>query len=673
MAFKKNIQPNSKRALCLLIAVLAAVLCLLSVPYTYARFFSTESANMSLDIAKWAVALKQNSQPLAQTFDVKFTATENEHVAPNKFAPSSELSAELVLDLTGTEVSVDYRITADTSVFGERIASGDISLSVMENNSPATLGKETYLPLATLQETPTRTFKFVLTWAEDGEQSATDKDFAKEHASVTVPVSIRVRQHIDGTDLMDDRKVSSSLSYAETTQYKTRTTLLVGDPYDKQDILSDNPERGFYSTSLLKLTENGTDPAYVPVEKSSTSKLLQLKVDLSAFSGSMNGTGEDKALTSAAINELDALLGKIKENDNTVILRFYYDDFASGEDDPKVKDVEKVEPQQDMLLKHIQSLGETFKKYKTTIDVIQVGFYGLWGECYYKTDATTKGEEFYPATVNALLDATEGTEITIAVRTPQYYEWYKAKGVHADDARVGIFNDAYGASENDMGTYTDRTEETDWLGIQSAHNFYGGEALPEKGALGIYNTPSYFVTEAYKLHTSYLNWEWDQALHKLWKDAPYTGSYAAYDTNALAYIESHLGYRFVVKDVKTYATAVPGESLPIDITILNTGFGNLVKSKQCDIVLVAADGTATEFENVAIDAKKFTSGAQITQSINVALPLTLTQGKYKIYLRMSSGEKLGSSKYYSAVRFANDNMWNETLQANYIAQVEITA
>lgn len=110
---------------------------------------------MSLDIAKWAVALKSGDDTLTQSFDVEFTATGNAHVAPNKFAPSSELSAELVLDLSGTEVSVDYNITADMRAFESR----DVSLSVTESDTAVTLGKETYIPLASVQATPLRTFK----------------------------------------------------------------------------------------------------------------------------------------------------------------------------------------------------------------------------------------------------------------------------------------------------------------------------------------------------------------------------------------------------------------------------------------------------------------------------------------------------------------------------------
>ncbi len=668
MSTKKRKQTNSKRAICIILSVLFIFFGTFFVDGIYARFVSTDSSGKTVNVAKWAVDLKDGDTSLSQSFRLDLTAKSNPHIASGKFAPSSEMSASLVLDLTGTEVAVDYNVTADTRVLGGKLYSGDITFAVYDDDSPIDQGKEIYVPLTDLGA---HTLKFVLSWNADGDSSS-DVDFALNNASVSLPVSIRVKQHIDGGGV-DDRKTSSAISYVGTTESKERTTKPTGYTFDEQDILSDNPESGFYSTRFLKLTESGTDAARAAaVVKSDTSSMLYLKVDLSAFSGNMNGSG-DLELSSAAITAFADTLESIKQNDNTVILRFVYDDSATGE----IAGKSKIEPAQTMLLRHISQLSGTFKAYATTINVIQVGFYGLWGECYYNTDAVENGAAYYPETVNALLEATGGTEITIAVRTPQYYNWYKAKGAHADDWRVGIFNDAYGANATDMGTYTDRAKDTEWLASQSERTYYGGEAIPDPdpsatNGVGAYNNPEYFIKEAYKLHTSYLNWEWNQAIHAQWAATKYTGKDTAYNDTALAYIESHLGYRFVVNDVKTYNTVKSGEKLPIDISIENTGFANLIKSKRCDIVITDSTGAAVHtFEDVAVDGRNFISQATVTQSVSVDLPQSLKTGRYGVYLRMSSGETLDNGRYYSAVRFANEDMWNDGLQANYIAAFEI--
>lgn len=154
--------------------------------------------------------------------------------------------------------------------------------------------------------------------AADGD-SKSDVELAFNNRSISLPISVTVRQHTD------ERRVVSNISYYETTESKLRTKKPANYVFDRQDILSDNPESGFYSTSKIKLSESGRYETFnerTPVTKSETSKLLYVKVDLSDFSGNMNGGKGDKELTAAAIAALDELLGQIKQNDNTVILRF---------------------------------------------------------------------------------------------------------------------------------------------------------------------------------------------------------------------------------------------------------------------------------------------------------------------------------------------------------------
>lgn len=679
MSFDKESQSNCKRLICLLCALLLFFFGVFFVTDAYARYISSYSANKRAETAKWSVALKKGSDTLSQSFDAVFTAVgENPHIGPDKFAPSSSMQATFVLDLAGTEVAVDYEIRVDAGVLRHKIQSGDITLDVYDNDgaTPVTLGKETCIPLpegkAFTSENGIHTFKFVLSWIKDGDDFS-DVGLALNNASLSLPVSIKLRQHTEGGG---DRMVSSDISFFETVESKKRNVLLGDYPsFDRQDILADNSERGFYSTSQLVLTKDGRDESVLTATSSNVSKLLNLKVDLSAFSGAMNGTG-DEELTQAALTALENILEQIKQNDNTVILRFVYDNFASGLTDPKVDGKTKLEPAQDMLLKHISALGSTFKRYASTINVIQAGFYGLWGECYYMTDADENGATYYPATVDALLTATAGTEINIAVRTVKYYSWAENGTTLGADAfgRVGIFNDAYGVDETDMGTYGDRNTDTNWLKGKSANTYYGGEALPDQDNLGFgtYNAPEYFVNEAYKLHTSYLNWEWDQRLHTAWAKTGFMGKDRAYDNSALAYIESRLGYRFVVEDVKTYKTVQSGETLPIEITVRNVGFANLVKSKRCDIVIWnnSKGYLETEFPGVPIDARDFISQTSVTSLISVNLP-ALEKGSYSVYLRVSSGETLTGGFYYSAVRFANDDMWNSRLKANRIAEFEV--
>lgn len=557
------------------------------------------------------------------------------------------------------------------------------------NNQMIDFGKDIYIPLVNqdkfTSENGIFTFDFYLTWENNSDDNnSSDTNIALNFEDLTLPVYVKVKQHVENSNYAKEiRKKTSNISYAETTETKQRLEQGMNYTFDEQDILCNNPEKGFYSTSSLKLNENGMANSYVTTD-SVTSKLLYLAIDLSPFSKTTNGVA-DKELTTSALEALDETLYQIKQNNNTAILRFVYDNAA-----PEIiESIEKYEPEQPMLLRHIEQLGPILTKYASTINVIQIGFYGIWGETAYNTDVNSH-PEYYKQTTQALLNATAGTDITIALRAPKYYTYYRDITLEniLDDIttsdeeayRVGIFNDGYGGSNSDLGTYANREKETSWLQSQASHTFYGGEAVVDvsynasnpSSAIGPYNTAMYFIQEAFKVHTSYINWEWNQNLHKQWAKQTYTGDDPYYyGKSALTYIENHLGYRFVVKEVRTYEKAESKENLPIDITIENVGFANLIKKKRADIVLTDnSENIIKTYNNVNINAKDFLSQTTIKKSINIELP-ELTSGEYKIYLRLSNGEVLNNGKYYGAVQFANDNMYDSTLEANYIAEFTV--
>lgn len=169
-------------------------------------------------------------------------------------------------------------------------------------NQPIEFGKDVYVPLENqgkfTAENGTLTFLFNLTWNNDSDNhNAADTSIALNYDALTLPVSVKIKQHGEGSyETEESRKVTSNISYVETTETKKRETQALNYKFDRQDILSDNPEKGFYSTSTIGLNEKGLvlpTGYYSAVTKSKTNHLLYLKVDLSAFSGSMT----EKAMT----------------------------------------------------------------------------------------------------------------------------------------------------------------------------------------------------------------------------------------------------------------------------------------------------------------------------------------------------------------------------------------
>ena len=226
--------------------------------------------------------------------------------------------------------------------------------------------------------------------------------------------------------------------------------------YEETTEVINNPERGFYHTNFLKLKESNNQAV-----SDSSNQLIYLDVDISDFSYAINKSA-DKELTQDAINALDNSLKNEKNNNNSIILRFVYDQNADGiKSDEGILDGEKrrVEPSLEMIKRHIVQLKDIFYKYQTTIYTLQMGFFGAYGELHSTSMCTT---ENFNEIINCLLENTPET-ITISVRTPsQYANWANVDITKINENitikgensyRVGIFNDGYLGSSSDLGTF----------------------------------------------------------------------------------------------------------------------------------------------------------------------------------------------------------------------------
>ena len=98
---------------------------------------------------------------------------------------------------------------------------------------------------------------------------------------------------------------------------------------DSVDII-DNPDQGFYRPIGVALS-----PSEVKYNKNivtAATRLYHLRIDISAFSGAVNGTG-DIDITDNALDGLDGLLSYLRESQKNAIVRFAYDKNYSGNKD----------------------------------------------------------------------------------------------------------------------------------------------------------------------------------------------------------------------------------------------------------------------------------------------------------------------------------------------------
>ena len=202
---KNERRTRTKRAIFVVIALLLVVYLISS---TYARYSTVGEANGKVDIAKWAVKMTADDGTVLSTTETKnitFTVQSNTEVVPGKIAPAVTAKAEIELDLTGTEVSVDFTPTIGDYT-PETLPSADkITLtSAVEGTKDNKVGSSNYIPLvdnkAFTKDNGKKKVTLTLTWTNDNENNADDTAtgmLADGSRTITIPVTLTVQQHIN--------------------------------------------------------------------------------------------------------------------------------------------------------------------------------------------------------------------------------------------------------------------------------------------------------------------------------------------------------------------------------------------------------------------------------------------------------------------------------------------
>lgn len=201
---KNERKTRTKRAIFVVIALLLVAYLISS---TYAKYSTVGNANGKVDIAKWAVVMTADDGTTlnSTTQDITFTVQSNTEVVPGKIAPAVTAKAEIELDLTGTEVSVDFTPTIGSYTPSTLPSADKIKLtSKVEGTKDNKVGSSNYIPLvdnkAFTAENGKKKVTLTLTWTNDDENNVDDTAtgmLADESRTITIPVTLTVQQHIN--------------------------------------------------------------------------------------------------------------------------------------------------------------------------------------------------------------------------------------------------------------------------------------------------------------------------------------------------------------------------------------------------------------------------------------------------------------------------------------------
>ncbi|MEE3399893.1 MAG: DUF4832 domain-containing protein [Eubacterium sp.] len=469
--------------------------------------------------------------------------------------------------------------------------------------------------------------------------------------------------------------------------------------YDESLNETPNPYRGFYKSEVLSYHRGQNNSAADMSEYRNS--LVHLRIDISDFTNhdGRDGFKDDIEINSSTTNMLSALDGtlqSLRENNGTAVVRIAYDKDYAGRIKDNPNDSTKMrtvwEPRSiNKALQHQQAIGEIFAKYPDVIASVECGVFGPWGEMHstdFRTEANVK------KVVGKWLEVLPDS-IPISVRQPEFYSWWSGVPIDEIDSdvttpeqaayRVGVYNDGYLGSYDDRGTFRDREREVAWLSNQAKHTLYGGEiVLFEEDVnhpTNVQPTGLYMEQEAFKTHTSYLNVGWNDEIIAKMKKTKFKGNNSLYNNGSLTefnYVQNHLGYRYVVRNVSLTRETSKYENFALEAGIENVGFANLVKEKKAYLILKSTDGNFEKTYDLGaldpslgesasnVDPRNWDSTATTSVKVNVDIPDDFAEGKYEVYIKLVTDTSNGVYHSYP-IRFSNSsNIYDENLEANYL-------
>ncbi len=378
---------------------------------------------------------------------------------------------------------------------------------------------------------------------------------------------------------------------------------------------------------------------------------------------------------------------------------------------------------------HLWQLGNVFGEFEDCIMAVKGGFFGPWGEMHSSSYARTA--EGYHWLLEALLGYVPASR-SILVHAGGVMAWHNvehgtdysftnlmpapARGTPAQ--RFGMFNDSYsagssGESYNDNGSLSegyqfigtgdqddfDRNAALTW--IRNQNNFYGGETVGPGSDENIYPRFPNVLYEAAYAQTTHLNTSYNPRTYKLWSDfvyneenvtAPFTPPHdgvtrtAIFDPlydgrNGMEYMRDRLGYRLVLREANVSQSVDQNGTLRFVGKIQNVGFGNVVNKKNVSVILKAKEGSHTYTALTDLDARNWrpdvdsradntAAWRDLSFSIEMGTLGKIPVGDYDIYLKINNPKETIADK--RCIQFANHDIWNASLSANFIGSTKVT-
>lgn len=409
-----------------------------------------------------------------------------------------------------------------------------------------------------------------------------------------------------------------------------------------------NPERGWYQIHTFKLGEeiDLTDHEYT---LNSTDTLALVLIDISAY--------RDRKLDDVALRGLRRIFDFFRDYRLDMIVRVVYDTIG--------RCMETEPEEESIVIEHMSQLGPILSEYAGEVFVYQGLLIGNWGEMH-------SSKFLSPARLKRLSDVIltelEGTAF-LAVRRPAYVRILFPEGEDIRQTQVGIFDDAILASDTHMGTFGNLSgkvarrdqswtpdEELSYVSELCDRVPYGGEALFDENEDPKKKKSLKEIAEYMRLlHISYLNRVHDKRFLDELKQMTWKGKGVFKKMNGYDYIGRHLGYRFVMRNVKCKLLKGAEPTLDWQFDIENVGFARAYFDSTVSLQGKDMDGRPVKMDVSDWMQLKNATPGEIT-SFHVHTPLL--KGKVTLY---AAKEATKGTIYFANKVFDKKNQNGELL------------
>ncbi len=394
-----------------------------------------------------------------------------------------------------------------------------------------------------------------------------------------------------------------------------------------------NPDRGFYHIYGFLISDEPADMGGQldrQMEKDTGHALAMVQINLREY--------RDREISEEGLKHIEDLFLAMSAEKEHWIVRFLYD--WDGEN-------EKYEPQSmDLVLDHMQQVGEILTRYRDSVFTLQGLFVGNWGEI----NGTKYADKQSLQQLAKQLVKVTGGQMYLAVRTPAHWRQIM-ESADADlptdqenplYGRLGLFNDGMLGSGNDCGTYSEKSAaeagaDQAWSRVEElAFQEKLCSRVPNGGEVIIdneYNDLEHAIADLKTMHVTYLNQDYDEAVLEKWAASTVQTSDCFDGMDGLSYIERHLGYRLVLSDISMQHDFWE-DTAEIQVALKNVGFAPVYKA--CEPVLLVKDETGqTIYEGTTSgDITSLAGGndAEEKEFFSVSVPLRgLKDGRYSVY------------------------------------------